>query len=92
MHQVSADELLELYLNSLTTSLDPHTAYMSPETEENFNMIMRLNLEGIGASLQNDNGYTVVKKIIKGGPAYKDGRLKKNDKVIGVGQGEEETS
>ena len=63
MHQISGDELLEIYLNfAFTSALDPHTAYMSPETEENFNMIMRLNLEGVGASLQNDDGYTVVRR------------------------------
>ena len=50
---------------------------------------MRLKLEGIGASLQGDDGYTVVKKIIPGGAADKDGRLKLEDKIIGVGQGDD---
>ena len=49
MHQTDADELLEIYLNSLTTSFDPHTDYMSPSTQENFDIMMRLELEGIGA-------------------------------------------
>ena len=86
MHQTSGEDLLEIYLNALTTSFDPHTNYMTPETQKNFEIVMGLNLEGIGASLQNDDGYTVVRKIIRGGAAYKDGRLKKNDKVVGVGQ------
>ena len=34
MHQTSSDELLEMYLTSLTTSLDPHTDYMSPDSLE----------------------------------------------------------
>ena len=50
---------------------------------------MSLKLEGIGASLQSDDGYTVVKKIIPGGAADKDGQLKLEDKIVGVGQGDE---
>ena len=72
---------------SLTTSLDPHTDYMSPSSLENFEIMMRLKLEGIGASLQGVDGYTVVKKIIPGGAADKEGHLKLEDKVIAVGEG-----
>jgi carboxyl-terminal processing protease len=61
---------------------------MSPSTLDNFDIMMRLRLEGIGASLQFDDGYTVVKQLIPGGAADKDGHLKLQDRVIGVGQGE----
>jgi len=88
MHQTDSEELLEMYLNAFTTSFDPHTDYMSPDTQRNFAIAMSLELEGIGASLQTDDSYTVVKKIIPGGAADKDGRLKLEDKVVGVGQGE----
>ena len=74
MHQTDSDELLEMYLNAFTTSFDPHTNYMSPDTQKNFDIAMSLELEGIGASLKNEDGYTVVKKIIPGGAADKDGR------------------
>ena len=50
---------------------------------------MSLELEGIGASLMSEDGYTAVKKIIPGGPAAKDGRIKLDDKIIGVGQNDE---
>jgi len=89
MHQTDGDELLEMYLTSLTTSFDPHTTYMSPGTLKNFEIVMRLQLEGIGASLQMDDGYTVVRKIIPGGAADKDGRLKLEDKIVAVGQGDD---
>ncbi|MEN6406676.1 MAG: carboxy terminal-processing peptidase [Thermoguttaceae bacterium] len=88
MHQIDNEELLEMYLNALTTSFDPHTDYMSSDTQKNFNIAMSLELEGIGASLMSEDGYTVVKKIIPGGAAAKDGRLKVEDKIIGVGQGD----
>ncbi len=87
--QADTDEILETYLTSLTTAYDPHTSYMSPTTQENFDIIMRLQLDGIGASLQAIDGETVVHRIIAGGAADKDGRLKPKDRVIGVGQGVE---
>ena len=61
---------------------------MSPGTLENFDIMMRLKLEGIGASLQSVDGYTVVKKIIPGGAAEKEGHLKLDDKIVAVGEGE----
>src|SRR5205085_3763728 len=89
MHQTDADELLEMYLTSMTTSFDPHTTYMSKSSLENFDIVMRLKLEGIGAALQFTDGYTVVSKIIPGGAADNAGRLKPEDKAVGVGQGEQ---
>ena len=89
MHQVNSDELLEMYLNAYTTSFDPHTDYMSPESQKNFDIAMRLKLEGIGASLQGEDGYTIVRQIIPHGAADKDGRLKMEDKIVGVGQNDE---
>ncbi len=89
MHQTDNDELLEMFLTSFTSAFDPHTTYMSPASVENFEIAMKLELEGIGASLQSIDGYTVVNKIVPGGAADKDGRLKPEDKIIAVGQGED---
>ena len=90
MHQTDSEELLEMYLNAFTMSFDPHTSYMSPDTLRNFDIAMSLELEGIGASLMSgDDGYTVIKKIIPGGAADKNGRLKVEDKIAAVGQGED---
>ena len=88
MHQFDNDELLEMYLTALTTSFDPHTSYMSKHTLENFEIEMKLQLDGIGAALMaGDDGYTVVTKVVPGGAADRDGRLKADDRVVGVGQG-----
>ncbi len=89
MHQVDSNELLEIYLNSFTTSFDPHTDYMSPDAFRNFEIAMSLELEGIGALLTSQDGYTTVKHILPGGSAEKNGQLKADDKIIGVGQAEE---
>jgi len=87
MHQTDGEELLEMYLTSFTTAFDPHTTYMAPSTLENFEIMMRLGLEGIGAALKSEDGYTVVDKIVPGGAAEKQGQLKVEDRIIGVGQG-----
>ena len=85
--QTDSDELLERYLSAVTTSYDPHTSYMSPSTLENFRILMRLNLEGIGAALQvSEDGYTKVTKVIPGGAADKHGKLQPDDRIVSVGQ------
>ena len=89
MHQMDGDELLELFLTSITSSYDPHTTYMSPGTLENFRIMMRLNLDGIGAELRMEDGYTTINKVVVGGAAEKQGQLKVQDRIAQVGQGEE---
>lgn len=84
LEQTDPHEVLELYLSSMTHCLDPHSSYMSPQTLEDFRIQMELKLEGIGARLKYEDGYTTVEEIIKGGAASADGRLVKGDKIIGV--------
>lgn len=89
-NQTDSDELLERFLSAVTSSYDPHTTYMSASTLDNFEITMRLNLEGIGAALQvTEEGYTKVSKIIPGGAADKDKRLKPDDHIVSVGEGKE---
>ena len=83
------DDVMEAFLSSISGALDPHTVYWSPTTLENFTIQMRKKLEGIGATLTSEDGYTVVKKLVPGGPADKGGQLKVDDKISGVGQGKE---
>ena len=91
MHQTDNDDVVEMFITSITTSFDPHTSYMSSDTFENFMIQMRLQLEGIGATLQasEDDGYTIIKRIVVGGAADKQGDLKVEDKIVAVGQNEE---
>jgi carboxyl-terminal processing protease len=87
-HQMKNDEVLERFLTAFTQSFDPHTSYMSQVTLDNFDINMRLRLKGIGAALEYDpeTGSTKVARLIPGGAAEKDGRLKPEDRIIGVGQ------
>lgn len=88
--QRNSDDVFDLYTNALASLYDPHTAYFSPRTMENFKINMSLSLEGIGAELTTQDEYTEVVRVIPGGPADLQGILKPEDKIIGVGQGNEE--
>ena len=88
MKQLDNYDLLEIYLSDLAASLDPHGGYMSPNTQEDFEISMRLRLEGIGALLREENGQIILVETVPGGAAAKDGRLKPNDKIIAVAQGD----
>src|SRR5260370_28982906 len=86
--QLDNYDLMEMYLSDLTASIDPHSSYMSAPTLDDFDIAMRLSLEGIGALLKSESGQTIVSEVIPGGAAAADARLKPNDKIIAVAQGE----
>lgn len=87
VHELRADDVFETFMNAYATSIDPHTSYMSPRSAENFNMQMRLSLEGIGAVLQRQEEFAVIRTVVPGGPAATGGKLKAGDRVVAVGQG-----
>ncbi len=88
--QFKSDDIFQTFTNAYVNSIEPHTSYFSPRATENFKINMRLSLEGIGAVLQTDNEYTRVRRVVPGGPADLDGELKAEDRIVGVGQGDED--
>jgi carboxyl-terminal processing protease len=88
VREISSEDLFQSFMNAYASAIEPHTAYMNPRTTENFNISMRLSLEGIGAVLQRDDEeFTVIRSIVPGGPADMSGKLKVGDRIVGVGQG-----
>ncbi len=85
--QFNSDDVFQSFVNAYTQSLEPHTSYMSPSSSENFDISMRLSLEGIGAVLRMDNEHTVVQKTIPGGPAEQSKQIRAGDRIVGVAQG-----
>lgn len=67
-------------------ALDPHTSYLSPKNLEDLQIQMQLSLEGVGAVLSSETGFTVIEELIPGGGAEKTGLLKPKDKIIAVAQ------
>ncbi len=83
-HQFDVSELLEVYLTAMTTVMDPHSSYMGARNlEDMMTNTLNLSLEGIGASLTVEDGFPVVKEVVPGGAADRDGRLHEEDKIIG---------
>ena len=78
------------YLNALCSVFDPHTNYFPPKDKADFDIQFSGQLEGIGATLQSKDGYVTIVNIVPGGPAWKQGELEVNDKIIKVAQGEGE--
>jgi carboxyl-terminal processing protease len=83
-HNFNSGDLLELYLTEMATAIDPHSSYMQPSTFEDMNQQLHLSLDGIGASLQVEDGFPVIKELIPHGPADKDGRLMPEDRIVGL--------
>ena len=88
--QLKADEVFESFMNAYARELGPHTQYMSDATAENFRINLSLSLQGIGAALQTEEDYTVINRIIKGGPAERSGLIKPEDKIVSVAQDNKE--
>ncbi|HRF83576.1 MAG: carboxy terminal-processing peptidase [Xanthomonadales bacterium] len=91
VNELKSEDVFALFLNAYTASVDPHTDYLNPRSAENFNQQMSLSLEGIGAQLQRQDDFVVIREIIPGGPASLDGTLKTGDRIVGVGQGKSGT-
>ncbi len=87
VEQTNSEDVFQAYVNNITQLYDPHTAYFSPRNSENFKINMSLSLQGIGAVLQSEDEFTKIVRLIPSGPADKTGKLKANDKIVGVGQG-----
>ena len=79
-------QLITTLAEAFALALDPHTSFLSPKNLEDLQIQMRLSLEGIGAILTSDTGFTVIEELIPGGGAEKSGLLKPKDKIIAVAQ------
>ncbi|MSU33655.1 MAG: hypothetical protein EXS36_00790 [Pedosphaera sp.] len=88
LKQYDSDEVLQLYLDSLAKAYDPHSDYFGRAATENFSISMSLSLFGIGATLQSEDGFTVIRNIVTGSPAEKSKQIKVNDKIVAVAQGD----
>ena len=86
-----AEFVLQRYFTAFAEAYDPHSEYMTPSTSDDFEISMKLSLVGIGALLQSEDGAAKIEKVIPGGPAARDGRLKAGDKIIAVTQEDGET-
>ncbi len=85
--EMKEDDVYAVFLDAFASALDAHSSYLARDVLEDFEISMRLSLEGIGTSLSWEDGYTIVEAMVPGGAAEKSGELKPKDKIIAVGQG-----
>ncbi|MEO7149386.1 MAG: S41 family peptidase, partial [Rhodanobacteraceae bacterium] len=87
VHQLDSEDVFQTFMNAYAMAIDPHSNYFGPRAGANFDIAMKLSLEGIGAVLEQHDDYTLIREIVPGGPAAKSGKLAVGDKIVGVGQG-----
>lgn len=84
------DDKFNVFVNAITTTMDPHTEFFPPVDKRYFDEEMSGRFFGIGASLGYDDGNIKVGSIVTGGPAYKAGEPQAGDIIQKVAQGKEE--
>lgn len=88
--EISRDEWLSVYVNTLLEQFDPHTNYFAPDDKQKFDESMSGSMEGIGAQLRKKDNAVEITEIIPGGPAMKQGELENGDVILKVAQGDEQ--
>ena len=86
LREENPEELLAAYLDAFGRGLDPHSSFFSASNYDDFEIAMGLSLEGIGATLSSQDGFTVVEQLIDGGSAKASGLVQPQDKIVAVGQ------
>jgi carboxyl-terminal processing protease len=87
--ETNSDQVMGIFLNAFASALDPHSDYMGPDELEDFRINTRLSLEGIGAVLRSEDGFTTIQSLVPGGAAAQSGKVKVDDKIIAVAQTKE---
>jgi carboxyl-terminal processing protease len=85
--QLDGEDAFQTFMTAYAHSTDPHTDYLSPRDAEEFDITMRLSLEGIGAVLQARDDYTEIHELVPGGPAAKSGKIHVGDRIVAIGEG-----
>lgn len=84
--QTNIEDAFQVFMNAFAREIDPHTSYLAPRKKRDFDSEMSLSFEGIGATLNQEDDYTVILSFVSGGPAEKSQQLVIGDRIIGVGQ------
>jgi len=85
--QMNSEDAFQIFMTAYANSTDPHTDYLGPEESKEFDIELKLSVEGIGATLSSRDDYTQIVQLVPGSPAMKSDRLHVGDYVLGVGQG-----
>ena len=84
------DDQFNVFVNVITTTMDPHSEFFPPVDKRYFDEEMSGHFYGIGATLQYDDGNIKISSVITGSPAYKSGKVQAGDIIQSVAQGKDE--
>lgn len=87
LRKITDREYVDRYFDAVCRAFDPHTNYLAPAEEEEFEISMKGSLEGIGATLQQVDGFIKVVSIVPGSPAARQGQLQAEDIILKVAEG-----
>lgn len=87
LHEINRNDRISVYFNAITALYDPHTEYFAPKDKAQFDITMSGQLEGIGAQLEQKEGFIKVFYIVPGSASYRQGQLKVGDIILKVAQG-----
>ncbi|MEM6718546.1 MAG: carboxy terminal-processing peptidase [Bacteroidota bacterium] len=86
MDDLERKDWFSIYINAIVEEFDPHTAYLSPQDKDRFDMNMSGKLEGIGARLQKRTEGAKIFEVISGGPAWRSKKIEAGDVILKVAQ------
>lgn len=90
IEEISFEQVQEIFLTSIAQLYDSHSSFFSADAMDNLSTSLHNVLVGIGAMLLDEDGYCTIKDLVPGGPAHLDGRIGLEDKILAVGQGQED--
>jgi carboxyl-terminal processing protease len=86
-HKFSDDDKFNMFVNDITTTMDPHTEFFPPVDKRYFDEQMSGTFYGIGAQLTYDDGNIKIASLITGSAAWKSGEIQIGDVILKVAQG-----
>lgn len=90
LNKLEESDRFSVYMNAIVNINDPHTTFFPPKDKENFDITFSGRLEGIGATLQEKDGFIEVQRIVPGSASWRQGDLKVGHQIIKVAQGDDE--
>lgn len=89
-YKFNDDDKFSIFVNAITTTMDPHSEFFPPVDKRYFDEEMSGRFFGIGASLQYDDGNIKIASVLSGSPAFKSGEIQAGDIIQKVAQGDGE--
>ena len=81
--EVSTDQLIDGAINGMLSSLDPHSAYLTPDLYKELQVDTRGSFGGLGIEITQRNGVLTVVSPIEDTPAFRAG-VKSGDQIIKI--------